>query len=100
MVTVRQRDGAGYRVAGRPVTPSAPPPRRTGPARGDLQGAPRVGEGSDWPYPSTTVRSTRPSEVDDPRQTMASAETSTCRSTAIWPAAAQLAMGENHFYDI
>jgi hypothetical protein len=42
----------------------------------------------------------RPSEVDDQRQTTANAETSTCRSTGVWPAAAQLVISEYQIYDI
>jgi hypothetical protein len=44
--------------------------------------------------------SARPSEVDERWQTTANAETSTCRSTAVWLAARQLATGEHHIYDI
>jgi hypothetical protein len=42
----------------------------------------------------------RPSEVDDRRHKMATAESSTCRSETIVAGGGQVAIAEHHIYDI
>ena len=89
------RQGRDYRWPRAAGTAAAPSAATSSPGCASSANQPRRPGAFPAPSRSAVVPGrpravARPSEVDDP----------TCRSTAVWPAAAQLAVGEHHIYDI